>query len=199
MVESDDVFTAIAAFALDAHQFFRIDVIAVVRGIGTGVAATGGSHHDATAVVLEAPQQHAAAFVRISFFAMAAHGFVVSAIELQHVEKFHHRNTEAPRNTDPYLNLIRQRSRNGAARRTRSFCRSLYGSGVSFILRSRIAHSGTCRRSRKGSSLSLLPDLVLASDRERLSTSRQPPQQQKSPPAIPHCGIAVAPSHKRLP
>ena len=41
VVEADDVFAALPAFALDADQFARIDVIAVLRRIGSSIAAAG--------------------------------------------------------------------------------------------------------------------------------------------------------------
>ena len=47
VVEADDVFAALAAFTLDADEFLGIDVVAVVGGIGAGVAAAGGRGDDA--------------------------------------------------------------------------------------------------------------------------------------------------------
>lgn len=84
MVETDDVFSAVAAFALDADQFFRIDVVAVVSGIGAGVAATCSAGDGAGAVVFEAAEENSTAFVGIGLFAMAADSFVVGFFELQH-------------------------------------------------------------------------------------------------------------------
>ena len=40
VIEADNVLTALAPFALDADQLARIDVVAVVRRVGAGVAAT---------------------------------------------------------------------------------------------------------------------------------------------------------------
>ena len=77
MVEADDVFAAVAAFALDAHEFFGIDVVAVVGGVGAGVAGAGGGGDDAGAVVVDATEQDAAAFVGVGFFAVLAEGVVV--------------------------------------------------------------------------------------------------------------------------
>ena len=42
MVEADNIFAALAPFALDADQFAGIDVVAIMRRIAAGVAATGG-------------------------------------------------------------------------------------------------------------------------------------------------------------
>ena len=56
MVEADDVFAALAAFTLDAHQFLGIDVVAVVGGVGAGVAAAGGRGDDAGSVVIDAAE-----------------------------------------------------------------------------------------------------------------------------------------------
>src|SRR5258708_6263537 len=72
MVEADNVFAAFTAFALNAHQFAGIDVVAVLRRVRTGVAAARGRGHRAGAIILEAAEQDAAAFVRVGFFAMAA-------------------------------------------------------------------------------------------------------------------------------
>ena len=42
VIEADDVFAALASFPLDANQFLGIDVVAIVGGVGAGVAAAGG-------------------------------------------------------------------------------------------------------------------------------------------------------------
>ena len=47
MVEADDVFAALAAFTLDADKFLGIDVVAVVGGVGAGVAGAGDGGDDA--------------------------------------------------------------------------------------------------------------------------------------------------------
>src|SRR4051812_13573384 len=57
MVEADNVFSAFAAFTLDADQFARVDAVAVVGGVGAGVAAGGGRGHDFCAVVIEAAKE----------------------------------------------------------------------------------------------------------------------------------------------
>jgi len=41
VVEADDVFSALASLALDADEFFRIDVVAVVRRVVASVAGAG--------------------------------------------------------------------------------------------------------------------------------------------------------------
>src|ERR1700691_3518343 len=74
VVEADDVFTALAAFALNAHQFPGIDVVAVLGRVSAGVAATSSRGHDARAVVIRAAEQDTAAFVRVGLFAVAAEG-----------------------------------------------------------------------------------------------------------------------------
>src|ERR1700686_1242632 len=84
MVEADDVFAALAAFALNAHQFPRINVVAVVGGVCAGIPAARGRSHDASAVVFYVTEQDAAAFVGIGLFAVTAEGFVVLAGKLQH-------------------------------------------------------------------------------------------------------------------
>ena len=55
MIEAHDVLAAAPAFALDSHQLPGINVVAVVRGIGSGVAAARSRGHDAGAIVLETP------------------------------------------------------------------------------------------------------------------------------------------------
>lgn len=72
MVKTDDVLFALAAFPLNAHQFFRIDVVAVLRRINAGIPSAGERRYHARAVVVEAPQQYAAALVRIGFLAVLA-------------------------------------------------------------------------------------------------------------------------------
>ena len=67
-----------------AHEFSRIDVVAVVGGVGAGVAAAGGRGDDAGAVVLEAAEQNTAALVGVGLLAVLAEGVVVVAGEFQH-------------------------------------------------------------------------------------------------------------------
>jgi hypothetical protein len=98
VVEADDIFSALAAFALDAHQFLGIDVVAIVSGIGARVAAAGSARDDAAAVLFEATKENAAAFVRISLFAVAAKGVVVIGVDLQHRER--HFTTESQRHRE---------------------------------------------------------------------------------------------------
>ena len=74
VVEADDIFSAVAAFALDANQFARIDVVAVVRRVGPSVAAARRRGHARGRVIFEAAEQHAAAFVWVGFFAVLAEG-----------------------------------------------------------------------------------------------------------------------------
>ena len=82
VIEADDVVSALAPFTLDADEFLGIDVVAVVSGIGAGVSSTDSRCHDAVAIVIEAAEQYSAAFVRISFFAVAAETSVVFACYL---------------------------------------------------------------------------------------------------------------------
>ena len=84
MVEADDVFTTLAAFALDADQFAGIDVVAVMRGVSAGIAAAGGRGHDAGAIVAGTAEKDSAALVRVSFFTVAAEGLVVFSCNFQH-------------------------------------------------------------------------------------------------------------------
>ena len=53
VVEADDVLAAVAAFALDADQVFGIDVVAIVGGVGAGIAGAGGGGDDARAIVFD--------------------------------------------------------------------------------------------------------------------------------------------------
>ena len=81
VVEADDVLPALSPFALDADQLLGVDVVAVVGGIGAGIAAACGRSHDLGSVVFKASEQDAAALMRIGFFAVLAKGFEVGAGE----------------------------------------------------------------------------------------------------------------------
>src|ERR1700722_7641597 len=83
VVEADNVFSALAPFALDAHQFARIDVVTVLWRVSTSIAAARGRGHCADITVYLA-EQHSATLVRISFFAVTAKGFIVFASKLEH-------------------------------------------------------------------------------------------------------------------
>ena len=84
MIETDDILTALAPFALNAHEFAGIDVVTVLRRIGAGVAAAGRRGHRASAVVVRTAKQHAATLMRISLFTVAAKSFVVFWADFQH-------------------------------------------------------------------------------------------------------------------
>src|SRR5579864_2256784 len=83
MIEADDVLVSLARLALDANELLGIDVIAVLGRIGAGVAAAGG-RRDRANVAIHLSQKHAAAFMRISFLAVAADFRVILGADLQH-------------------------------------------------------------------------------------------------------------------
>src|SRR5580658_5640830 len=84
MIEANNILTALAPLALNAHEFTRIDVVPVLRRIGAGVAAACCRGHDSSAVIVHAAEQHAAALVWISLFPVAAKSFMVLGCNLQH-------------------------------------------------------------------------------------------------------------------
>ena len=75
VVEADNVFSALAAVALDFDQFFWVDVIAIVCGISTRVASSGNGR-DGFCVVIHLAEEHSAAFVGIGFFPVLAESFI---------------------------------------------------------------------------------------------------------------------------
>src|SRR5947207_9961079 len=83
MVEADNILFALAGFTLDVHQFFRIDVVAVLRRVGAGVTGTGKRSDHASAVLLEPPEQHAAALVRIGLFTVLAKSVVMGLAKVK--------------------------------------------------------------------------------------------------------------------
>ncbi len=72
VVEANDVLFTLAAFPLDSDQFFGIDVVAVLRRIGTRVARACEGSYYARAIAIHSTEQDAAALVRIGFLAMLA-------------------------------------------------------------------------------------------------------------------------------
>src|SRR5579862_5555067 len=100
MIKANDIFSAFAAFALDADQFLWIDAIAVVWRVVARVAAAGDRSNDARAVAIELTQQNTAALVRIGFFAVPAQRFETCFVYFQHWENQprRHRVTERARN-----------------------------------------------------------------------------------------------------
>src|SRR5207302_9480135 len=89
MVEADDVFAALSALTLDADQLARVNVVAVLQGVGAGIAAAGGRGHNACTAVVHAAQQHATALMRVGFFAVPSDFSVVSSCDLQHEKPIH--------------------------------------------------------------------------------------------------------------
>ncbi len=69
MVEADDVFFAGASFALNVNQFFWINVVPVLRGVGAGIAASGHGRYSAN-FAIHLAEEHSAALVRIGFLAV---------------------------------------------------------------------------------------------------------------------------------
>lgn len=94
VVEANDVFSAFPAFALDAYQFSRVDVVAIMGGIGASVATPSRRGDDSSSIVFKPTQQNAAAFVRIGFFPVLANRVVIFWIYFQHRNKIHHRGRE---------------------------------------------------------------------------------------------------------
>src|SRR5580692_8144637 len=85
VIEADDVLAALAAFALNADEFFRIDAVAVVWRIFAHVAAAGYVRDGLRTVVLKTAEQHATALVGIGFLAVLAQGDVGRLGNLEHV------------------------------------------------------------------------------------------------------------------
>src|ERR1700687_589039 len=88
VIEADDIIAALAAFALDANEFPGIDLVAVVGRVIARVAAAGnardGLYNGTGAVVVEMPEQHAAALVGIGFLSVLTEGEVGELGELEH-------------------------------------------------------------------------------------------------------------------
>ena len=78
MIKADDVLSALAAFPLDANQFARIDVIAVLRRIRTRVAATS-DRTLRSRLAIHLAKQNSAAFVRIGLLAVPTKSVVIFA------------------------------------------------------------------------------------------------------------------------
>ena len=79
VIKTHNVFPPVATFTLDSHQFLRIDVVAIVSRVGTGVAAASSVCHDPRTVILKSTKEHSAALVWVGFFAVTAKSFVVRA------------------------------------------------------------------------------------------------------------------------
>ena len=80
VVEADDVEAAVAGLALRGDELFGCDVVAVVRGVGAGVASTE-KRGDADGVGIGAAEKDAAALVGIGGFAVGAEVVVEGAGE----------------------------------------------------------------------------------------------------------------------
>ena len=59
-------------------------MVTILWRIGASVAAALSRRNDAVSAVIHMAKQHAATFVRISFFAMTSKGFVMCTRELEH-------------------------------------------------------------------------------------------------------------------
>jgi hypothetical protein len=84
MIEADDIFSALAALALDADQFLGIDVIAVMGRVVARVAARGGADDGFCAIVFKAAKQDAAALVGIGLFSVMTNLRVDRLGDFQH-------------------------------------------------------------------------------------------------------------------
>src|ERR1700679_1673161 len=90
VVKADDVQAEATRLALNFDQLLRGDVVAVVRGVGAGVASADdlldvirgrGAIALAGDVLAE---QHAAALVRVGLFAVSAQCFVIGILDAKH-------------------------------------------------------------------------------------------------------------------
>jgi hypothetical protein len=84
MVKADDIFVARAPLALNANQFFGVDVVAIVWRIVARVAAASDVQDGFCSIVFELAEQHAAALVGIGFFPVLAQGEVSGLGKSQH-------------------------------------------------------------------------------------------------------------------
>jgi hypothetical protein len=103
VIEADDIFATLAALTLNAHQFARVNVVAILWRVRPGVTAARDRGHNARAVIVHAPQQHTAAFVRIGFFTVPAESLVMYGCELQHVGNANVRSQNAEVTTGRFL------------------------------------------------------------------------------------------------
>src|SRR5262245_29200986 len=84
MVKADDVLVALAGLTLDVHELLGIDVVAVLRRVGTGVAGAGKRSYDTCAIALQAAEQDTATLVRIGLLAVQTKSVVVGLTEAKH-------------------------------------------------------------------------------------------------------------------
>src|SRR6266850_6384923 len=84
MIKADNIFSALASAPLDADEFLRVDVIAVVRRVVASVAGPCDVGYGFRPAVCKLAEQHAAAFVRIGFFAVPAERSVDVAGNSEH-------------------------------------------------------------------------------------------------------------------
>ncbi len=86
VVEADDVEARAAGLALDFDELLRGDVVAVVRGVGAGVAGADDLVDDMVAVRsgVGFAEEDTAALVGVGLFAVGAQGFVVGVLDAKH-------------------------------------------------------------------------------------------------------------------
>src|SRR5579864_4892913 len=82
VIEADDVLVSLARLPLDANELLGIDVIAVLGGIGAGVAAASG-RRDRANVAIHLSEEDPATFMRVSFLPVTADFRVVLGADLQ--------------------------------------------------------------------------------------------------------------------
>ena len=85
MIKADDVFSALASFALNANEVLRIDVIAIVRRIGARVAAARDARDCLRAIVVEVAEEDSATLVGIGFLPVLAKRVIVGLGNFYHV------------------------------------------------------------------------------------------------------------------
>jgi hypothetical protein len=83
VIEADNVLAALAAFALEADELARVDVVAVLGRILVGVCAAHDLAHTAGAA-FETTEQDTAALMRIGLLSVAADFCNPSLVDLQH-------------------------------------------------------------------------------------------------------------------
>src|SRR5215475_6978120 len=83
MIETHNLQAALVGLTLDRHKLFDIDVVAILRAVGTGVTATDYIFHH-TITVTEASQKRAATFAGVRLFTVPAQRFVLTIPDNQH-------------------------------------------------------------------------------------------------------------------
>lgn len=109
VIETNNVLVAFSGLALDADKFLGINMVAVLRRVDAGIAATGG-RGDSANIAIHLAEKDPAAFMWIGLLAVTANLGVIFGADFQHeISSSQIDSPQSHRGTEKTLTLKQRR------------------------------------------------------------------------------------------